>query len=46
MENPIKMDGLGVPVFSETSMYGDVEIQACDSIDEDVFVLSCCFKTS
>ena len=23
MENPIKMDDLGVPLFSETSIYGD-----------------------
>ena len=25
MENPIKMDDLGVPLFSETSMYINVE---------------------
>ena len=26
MENPIKMDDLGVPLFSETSIYVDIYI--------------------
>ena len=26
MENPIKMDDLGVPLFSETAIYSDLQI--------------------
>ena len=30
MENPIKMDDLGVPLFSETSIYSHVHVEVLD----------------
>jgi len=36
MENPIKMDDLGVPLFSETSIYNVYQSQTVDSISQCV----------
>ena len=35
MGNPIKMDDLGVPLFSETSMYGTANSDDDDDDDDD-----------
>ena len=33
MENPIKMDDLGVPPFKETSISGNQVLDSCDILD-------------
>ena len=51
MENPIKMDDLGVPLFLETPIcfdcFGDIHFTSCALLDEGSTLLDCvCINAS